>query len=299
MNAMSNKIKYIAGILISLLITVSSCKKEDKTFGDLTAPSAPVIDVQVIGKSATAPFGDSSGKVLINITSTNAINYKVSFGDGFSDSLSTKNQWTYGYGHVFLKSYTITVTATGKGGIASTSSSATFSVYRKYNPNPELVTMLTGDVSKTWTVDSAAAGNIGVGPIATFSSDWYNAGPNEKAGVGMYDDEFTFTKSTTTFTHKTNNSLFGKKNNLKDFDATLGAGNDDFTLVGTNAANYTEAYSYDGVGATEYIVFGQKGHMGIYVGGHKYQVLSRTATNMYLRCVGTDGNAWYVKIKAK
>ena len=297
MNTMSNKIKNIAGILFFLLITVSSCTKEDKTFGDLTAPSTPVIDVQVVGKTTTAPYGDSSGKVLINITSANAINYKVSFGDGFSDSLSTKSQWTYSYGHVFLKSYTITVTATGKGGTASISSSATFSVYRKYNPNPELVTMLTGDASKTWMIDSATAGNIGVGPITTFSSDWYNAGPNEKAGLGMYDDEFTFTKSTTTFAHKTNSSLFGHKENLKDFDASL-TGSGDFTLLGASAANYTESYSYDGVGATEYIVLGGKGHMGLYVGGHKFQVLSRTATNMYLRCVGTDGNAWYVKIKA-
>lgn len=295
---MSNTIKNIIGILFCLLISVSSCTKEGKTFGDLTAPSTPVIDVQVVGKTATAPYGDSSGKVIINITSTNAINYKVSFGDGFSDSLSTKNNWSYTYGHVFLKSYIITVTTTGKGGTASVSSSATFSVYRKYNPNPELVTMLTGDASKTWMVDSAAAGNIGVGPIATFSSDWYNAAPNEKAGLGLYDDEYTFTKSTTIFTHKTNNSLFGHKENLKDFDATL-TGSGDYTLLGTTAANYAEGYSYDGFGATEYLVLSGKGHMGIYTGGHKYQVLSRTSNNMYLRYVGTDGNAWYVKIKAK
>lgn len=296
---MFNTIKNISGILFCLLVTVSSCTKEDKTFGDLTAPSTPVIDVQVVGKTATAPYGDSTGKIIINITSTNAINYKVSFGDGFSDSLSTKNTWSYTYGHVFLKSYTVTVTATGKGGTASVSSSATFSVYRKYNPNPELVTMLTGDASKTWMVDSAAAGNIGVGPLSSSVASYYEAGPNEKAGVGLYDDEFTFTKSSTTFSHKTNNSLFGKKNNLKDFDPTLGAGNGDYTLNGPTAATYTEAYSYDGTGAIEYIVFGQKGHMGLYVGGHKYQVLSRTSNNMYLRYVGTDGNAWYVKIKAK
>jgi hypothetical protein len=158
--------------------------------------------------------------------------------------------------------------------------------------------MLTNDGSKTWTVDSAANGNIGVGPIAGFTSDWYNANPNEKAGLGMYDDEFTFTKSTNTFTHKTNNSLFGKKEYLKDFDATL-TGSGDFTLTGSNAATYSETISYDGTNTTEFILFGAKGHMGLYVGAHRYQVLSRTATNMYLRCVGSDGNAWYVKIKAK
>ncbi len=90
MNAMSKNIKCIAGILFSLLLTVSSCTKEDKTFGDLSAPTAPVIDVQVVGKTTAAPHGDSSGKVIVTITSTNAINYKVSFGEGGADSISTK-----------------------------------------------------------------------------------------------------------------------------------------------------------------------------------------------------------------
>lgn len=294
---MLKNIKCIAAILFSLLLTVSSCTKEDKTFGDLTAPTAPVIDVQVVGKTTAAPYGDSSGKVIITITSSNAINYKVSFGDGMADSMSTKNQFSYNYTHIGLKSLNVTVTTTGKGGISSTSTSTVFSVFRKFTPNAELITMLTNDASKTWKVDSAAAGNIGVGPINTFTSDWYNAAPNEKAGLGMYDDEFTFTKGTSTFTHKTNNSLFGHKENLKDFDGSL-TGSGDFTLVGTTAATYSETFSYDGTSTTEYIVFGAKGHMGLYVGGHKYQILSRTATQMYLRCVGTDGNAWYVKIKA-
>ncbi|MDI9366226.1 MAG: hypothetical protein QM541_14815 [Flavobacterium sp.] len=293
---MSKNIKCISGIVFSLLLTLSSCTKQDKTFGDLTAPSAPVIDVQVVGKTTAAPYGDSSGKVIITITSTNAINYKVSFGDG-TDTLGTKNQFSYGYSHIGLKTLNVTVTTTGKGGIASTTTSAAFTLFRKFTPNAELVTMLTNNGSKTWKVDSASPGNIGVGPINTFTSDWYNAAPNEKAGVGMYDDEFIFTKNTSTFTHKTNNSLFGHKENLKDFDGTL-TGTGDYTLLGSTAATYSETFSYDGTGTTEYIVFGAKGHMGLYVGGHKYQILSRTATQMYLRCVGTDGNAWYVRIKA-
>ena len=39
--------------------------------------------------------------------------------------------------------------------------------------------------------------------------------------------------------------------------------------------------------------------MGLYVGAHVFKILSRTATNMTLRCIGKDGNAWYIKIKAK
>ena len=294
---MLHNTKYTAVLLFSILFFASSCTKESKTFGDLTPPSAPIIDVLVVGKTSTAPYGDSIGKIIVTITSSNAINYKVSFGDGGSDSVSTKNQWVYAYSHIGLKSLVITVTTTGKGGLSSTASSTTFSVYRKYTPNPDLVTMLTNDGSKTWKVDSAVAGNIGVGPIGTFTPDYYAAAPNEKAGLGLYDDEFTFTKATNIFTHKTNNSLFGHKENLKDFDPTL-TGTGDYTLLGVKAAAYSEGFSYDGTGATEYIIFASKGHMGIYIGGHKYQILSRSATQMWLRYIGTDGNAWYVKIKA-
>lgn len=294
---MLHNIKFTSALLFSMLVFISSCTKEDKTFGDLTPPSAPVIDVLVVGKTASAPYGDSTGKIIVTITSSNAINYKVSFGDGGADSVSTKNEWQYNYTHIGLKNLIVTVTTTGKGGLASTTVSASFSIYRKYLPNPDLVTMLTNDGSKTWKVDSAAAGNIGVGPTATFTPDYYAAAPNEKAGVGLYDDEFTFTKSTNTFTHKTNNSIFGHKDNLKDFDPTL-TGTGDYTLTGIKAAAYSEGFSYDGTGTAEYIIFASKGHMGIYLGGHKYQILARSATQMWLRYIGTDGNAWYVKIKS-
>jgi hypothetical protein len=151
-------------------------------------------------------------------------------------------------------------------------------------------------------IDSVELGHVGVGAISLFIPNFYPGPPEDKKGVGLYDDEFTFTKGTGSFTHKTNNSLFGKQENLKDFDATL-AGTGDYTLLGSKAATYTEPFSYDGTGsgasATEFILFGAKGHMGIYTGGHKYQVLTKSATQMSLRYIGTDGNAWYVKIKAK
>lgn len=51
---------------------------------------------------------------------------------------------------------------------------------------------LYGKTSKTWVLDSEANGHIGCGPDQANAAGWWAAGPNEKAGFGLYDDEITF-----------------------------------------------------------------------------------------------------------
>lgn len=51
---------------------------------------------------------------------------------------------------------------------------------------------LYGKTSKTWVLDSEANGHIGCGPDQSNPAGWWAAGPNEKAGFGLYDDEITF-----------------------------------------------------------------------------------------------------------
>lgn len=51
---------------------------------------------------------------------------------------------------------------------------------------------LYGKTSKTWVLDSEANGHIGCDPDQANAAGWWAAGPNEKAGFGLYDDEITF-----------------------------------------------------------------------------------------------------------
>lgn len=51
---------------------------------------------------------------------------------------------------------------------------------------------LYGKTSKTWVLDPEANGHIGCGPDQSNPAGWWAAGPNEKAGFGLYDDEITF-----------------------------------------------------------------------------------------------------------
>lgn len=300
MKKMKN-IKTISFLLFLIALAIG-CKKDEATFGSLTAPAKPVLNIDVVGKTDAMPYGDGSGKIIITATSDNAINYRFDFGDGLPDSTKSYNTTNYGYKHTGLKDLIVTVTAFGRGGVSS-STSQKITVQRDFVPNAELVAQLTGGSSKTWVIDSTAAGHLGVGPSDGMEPTWWAAPPLDKSNLGIYDDEYTFNSSGNMFTHTTHNSLYGKKFYLLDFNPALTGDvtkDFDYTLEGPTAATYSETFSYDGDGADEeFIVFSQKGHMGNYVGEHKFQVLSRSDSNMHLRTVDDLGRAWYVKIKAK
>ncbi len=282
-------------LFLAALLMLGSCRKTDQKFGDISTPAKPALSITIVGKEATHPDGDGSGKITLVVNSGNAFNYRVDFGDGTSPQMSTSNTFAHGYPHIGTKQFTITVIASGKAGVSSTTSE-TITIYRAFTPNPELVTMLTGNGTKKWRVDKDAPGHLGVSAGDVFFPAWWAAGPNEKNGLGIYDDVYTFNSTNNQFTHTTNNDIFGKKEYLVDFDPTL-TGSDDYTLKGPAAASYTETFGYDGDANTEYITFSKKGHLGMYLGVHKYQVLERSDTRMSLRCLQAPG-AWYVKIIA-
>ncbi|HVI47068.1 MAG TPA: PKD domain-containing protein [Chitinophaga sp.] len=281
--------------LSAILLLLCSCGKNNSELGDLIPPAQPVLNIAVAGKDATHPEGDGSGAVAVTINSAHAFNYRIEFGDGQTASVSTNNTFTHLYKHTGVRRFTITATASGRAGVSSTGT-AEVSVYRKFEPNPELVAMLTGNGTRKWRVDKDAPGHLGVSDISVFTPAWWSAAPNDKDGLGIYDDVYTFTKDGNVFTHQTNNSLFGKKEYLKDFDPSL-TGEGDYTLTGTAAADYTETFGYDGNDKDEFIVFSRKGHLGMYFGVHRYQILERTDKQMTLRCEQAPG-AWYVKIIA-
>lgn len=292
-----NQFKISVPIFALMLLSFFGCKKEDKSFGPLDSPAKPQIEITLLGQDNDHPNGDGSGNIILKVVSENAISYKVDFGDSKPVKINTSNVFNYAYslptGDNVL---TVTVSALGRGGSISTNTQE-ITIYRAFDPDPELVSMLTGSGTKKWRVDKDEPGNLGVGPAGAMTGEYWSSAPNEKAGLGIYDDIYTFTQSTRTFTHTTNNDLFGKKEYLKDFDPSL-TGDGDYTLSGASAASYTEKFGYDGgPNGEEYITFANKGHLGMYMGVHKYQVISRTDDKMYLKCL-QDPGAWFVKIIA-
>lgn len=58
--------------------------------------------------------------------------------------------------------------------------------------SPEELLAGTSAEGKVWVMDSSSKGHLGCGESAANAAGWWSAGPEEKAGTGLYDDEITF-----------------------------------------------------------------------------------------------------------
>ena len=62
-------------------------------------------------------------------------------------------------------------------------------------------TLYNANSTRTWKIASDVAKHFGLGPVGGgTNSEWYGAGPGDKADTGMYDDRYTFNVDGT-FTH--------------------------------------------------------------------------------------------------
>ena len=288
------KFKYILGLFLSLAF-FASCEDESYEFGDLIAPSNLKVTAEIVGQDVN-PTGDGSGVVNLSVTADNAITYRFIY-NGAEKTTATGNI-TYSFGTTGTQTYTITVVAYGKAGIAS-STTIDLDVLVVYEPPADLLTMLTADSSRTWRIKSEASGHLGVGPGDAFTASWWAASPDDKDGWGAYDDRFVFNVDGT-FSHITNGDTFGK---LPAMAADLGGGQG-LVADGNNEsrfslANYEESWSLSAPNGQETLKFSNIGYHGFYVGGdHSYMIQTRSENEMSLRTIGVDGNSWYVILVA-
>lgn len=307
------KIKYFSAI-IALLLLVSSCRKKDYSLGDLAAPSDVVINTEIVGQDATHPNGDGSGDVKISITGKNALSYKVDYDANTAVDLVflPTGSTTRKYTTLGTNTYRLTAVAYGKGG-TSTTVTKDIIVRSDFTPDPTLVANLTGGTAKTWIVEKEVAGHFGVGPwnSTSVTPEWYAAAPFEKAACCncFYTATFTFAKVAATGTYTlqvaTPDGAFTKTGGL--------AGG----LPGIPASGAEGCYSYGGgTSAFSFIPSGSGIASGapstktaILLAGNntfiaygaqlkEYEIMSISATKMYLRVQGTEtGNAWYLKLR--
>lgn len=298
---MTSTIRSVTIILFSLLTIFTSCKKETYTFGSLKTPSGLVLTALIAGMDTTNINGNGSGSVSIVAMASNALTYNIDFGDGTSQ-LVPSGSISYKYATPGINSYTITVNAIGTGGIISTISQKV-TIFVAFKIPDAMVGSLTNNTSKTWITDKNAPGHVGVGPAASFAPDYYAATPNSRADC-LYDDEITFSKDVS------GNIFMSVDNKGQTF--MIGAatayyaqngGDNCYTIntMGTNKLAFmgaTSASTSDISTRIQFIVPG-KGIINFATGGNTYEILSITDTNIHLRNIGIDGNAWYQILKAK
>ena len=294
-------IKSVSLIALASILGFSSCKKEAYSFGAVKTPSALTLATVVAGANTANPNGNGSGIVAITTSATDAISYKIDFGDG-SFKMSPSGIITHKYTSVGVLPYTITVNAIGTGGSMSTISKK-INVYANYEIPAEVVTALTGNASRTWMTDRDAPGHVGVGPADAFTPSYYAADPNQRDAC-LYDDEITFKKESDgsismTIDNKGQSFSIAAATTFYGFgggDACLGINNSstkklafgDATSASTSANSTRVQFTVPGNGI---INFG--------TGGDTYEILSISPTNIHLRNIGIDGLSWYQKLKVK
>jgi hypothetical protein len=298
---MTTTIKKIIAITFAFLFTLSSCQKEEFTFGEIKTPSSLTLTTAIAGVDLANPNGNGTGTVLITSTSSNAITYNIDFGDGKVQVVPT-GTISYKYSTPGTNEFTVTVNAVGTGGAVSTISKK-IKVFVAFEIPANIIAALTNGSSRTWVTDKDAPGHFGVGPATDFSPIWYSADPNSRDAC-VYDDEITFTKDANnnismTIANKGQSFSIGAATAFYGFsggDACLNlvtTGAQKLVFMNANSASTTANST-----RIQFTVPG-KGMINFGTGGATYEILSASGTNLHLRNIGIDNNSWYQKLKAK
>lgn len=297
-----NKIKKIYIVLFSLAAILTGCQEDDYSFGQIIAPSNIQITAEIVGADANNPNGDGSGEVNFKASADNAVSYKYVFNG--AETVALSGETSIIFSTLGLNTYTVTVVASGTAGVSS-SKSIQVDVLSTYSPPNDLKSKLFGFdpanptalTSRTWKIQSAKPGHFGLGPVGgTTPTEWYGAGPDEKVGLGMYDDRYIFS-SDGTFSHITNGDVFGRNPYIvNDLGPNTG------TLNGDDIENflyddYTATYFLTAPGGVETINLTGPGFIGYYTGRHYYEIFDRGTPNELLLRTTDAGSVfdwWFI-----
>ena len=288
-------------LIIAVAIGFSSCKKDEYAFGTIKVPANLAVTAVIEGKDAANPNGNGTGKVLITVTSSYALNYKIDFGDGTSQMVPS-GVITYKYSNPGTNDFVITINAIGTGGATSTISTQ-LKVFVNFVIPPAILQDLTGGSSKIWVTDNDATGHFGVGPSNEFSPIWYAATPNSREACA-YDDQITFSKDIIDrVSINVNNSgqSFSIGAATTFYGVSGGDGCYNINTGGTKQLAFSNATSGSTPAQSKQIEFVVPGNgiINFGTGGVRYEILDITATQLKLRNIGADGNSWYQILKKK
>lgn len=299
------KYKYIPAFLLTLLTTIifNSCQETEYEFGDVIAPSNVALSAEIVGQDTDNPNGDGTGVVNFTATASDAISYKFVYNG--AESIAPSGEVTYSFSDIGINTYSVTVIAIGTGG-ATSSEIIEVDVLASYEAPDDLKEFLydyveNTETSKEWRIKAETVGHMGVGPVEETSSIWWSAPEFDKAITGMYDDRYVF-NSDGTFDINTNNTnddeagtIFGQATAL---DATFGdqglTANDNGEHENYEKDDYSGDWTLTAPSEQETLTLSNDGFIGFYVGGSgSYSIISRSDTEMLLKTIGDDGNAWF------
>mgnify|MGYP000849768073 CR=1 FL=1 len=300
MNKAYNIVNLI--MLIAVLMGLGSCNKREYSFGEITSPTNLKLETSILGVNAENPDGDGSGEVEITASANDAIAYRIDYGDGSTEMIQGGT-----FKHKFqtpgTNTYIVTLNAIGKAGVISTISKE-IKVFVLFSIPTDILNAFTGPTgTKVWVTDREALGHFGVGPTTDFLPIWYQAGPNEREACA-YDDEITFTKdelNRISISVDNKGSSFSLGASAPVYGASGADGCYTVNTGGTKVLNFMNATSSSTSSQSTRIQFVVPGNgiINFGTGGNTYEIISASDAQIFLRSIGSDGNAWYQKLKPK
>jgi len=278
------------------LVLFTNCGKEG-----CTDPIAHNFDPSATKNDGKCFYGltESSASFTISPTSNpNVVVFKA-------DNPDVECSWDFGNGTVgsgtidtaeypFAGDFTATLSIFNSQGDASSSQPISIDSNDISLFDNPLHLMLTGGISgpgyRTWHIDSACDYHFGVGPPAGSTPDWWHAPANEKPGVGLYDDRFTFhlvgfqydlLTNGDIYVHNTIGSTFpGAYENLYDWTAPF-----------NDMPNETWDLTTDSI-----LTLSNAAPMGFYTGVSEFQITQLNDTSMIVKYGHHDGTlAWFAR----
>lgn len=295
------KLMYITICMFTALI---GCDENDIDIPVSVLPSNLIVNAQNMG----------GGTVNFTATADNANYYHFDFGDGTS-ALGTSGEASKTYEMIGDNSYTVTVTAGSTEG-NKISESVDVSVSIAFS-DPETVSLLTNDSSKTWFLAASQQGHLGLGPAREgidgdwWYPKWYVASAFEKCGSEdsdcLCDDEITFAQDAN------GNLTFELDNKGQTYfnvghRAVVGGSEEsdfcyDFDTSGTKSVvlSPVEGNVPDEETTGIQMTIADGGFMGYYVGSSVYEILAIEDDFLYVRTYDTENAdlAWYHKFTAE
>ena len=277
-------------LMVSISMLIIGCKKDNPQLGNPPTLAEASFTYSVSSTSAN----------VLNLTATSQ-NYQClwDFGNGVKAQGATAVA-----SYPYAGTYTIKLTVFNKGGSRSTTQDVVIAQTDLSLLNNPIFTKLTGGATgpgfKTWVIDSAQTGHMGVGPDPESAlgtvPEWWAAGPLDKPGVGLYNDKYIFTLNGFKFDMITNGDVYvhnslsasfpGSFQNLGDFTAPYGDQLDKTWLL-------TE-------GASPTITVSNGSFLGFYTGVLTYRILDLTDSTMHLQYGHHAGGLkWYLKLKTE
>jgi PKD repeat protein len=270
-----------------ILFALQACDKYDPQLGD--PPTA------ADASFSFAPSADNDN--IIEFTASNPdIILKWDLGNG---TTATGAEVTGVYPN--QGTYTVKLTVFARGGSASSTQEVVIDQTDFTLLDNPVYNMLTGGTSgpgfKTWHIDSLVQGHFGVGPDPESAlgpiPEYYSAGANDKAAVGLYDDRFTFHLSGFQFDMVNNGNVYVHNSLSADFPGS-------FQNQGDYTAPYTDQTNESWVlteGADTTITVSGSSFIGMYSGVREYRIIQISDTSLWLQYGHHDGTLhWYLKL---